>query len=78
MMAMLPIAQLMVEHRIIERMIRLMKDEAESIKVTKKPDAVFINNAVDFIQTYADATHHGKEEKILFRELGKKGLSKIS
>jgi hemerythrin-like domain-containing protein len=30
---------------------------------------------VDFIRTYADRTHHGKEEDILFRELIKKQLS---
>ena len=31
--------------------------------------------AVDFIRTYADRTHHGKEEGILFRDLAKKQLS---
>ena len=31
--------------------------------------------AVDLIRTYADRTHHGKEEDILFRELAKKQLS---
>ncbi len=31
--------------------------------------------AVDFIRTYADWTHHGKEEDILFRDLAEKELS---
>ena len=31
--------------------------------------------AVDFIRVYADRTHHGKEEAILFRELKNKPLS---
>ena len=31
--------------------------------------------AVDFIKTYADRTHHGKEEEILFRDLAKKELT---
>ena len=35
----------------------------------------FIAVAVDFIQIYADRTHHGKEEEILFRDLSKKKLS---
>jgi hemerythrin-like domain-containing protein len=74
-MGMLPIGPLMIEHRIIERMIGLMKDEIKTLKVSKSPNAVFIDTAVDFIRVYADATHHGKEEDILFRELRKKKLS---
>ncbi len=37
--------------------------------------SVFIDMAVDFIRTYADRTHHGKEEDILFRDLVKKRLT---
>jgi len=72
---MLPIAPLMIEHRIIERMIGIIKDEIETLKVTKNPNAAFIDSTVDFFRMYADATHHGKEEDILFRELKKKNLS---
>jgi hemerythrin-like domain-containing protein len=74
-MIMLPIGPLMIEHRLIERMIGIMKDEIKTLKVSKNPNAVFIDTTVDFIRTYADATHHGKEEDILFRELKKKKLS---
>jgi hemerythrin-like domain-containing protein len=52
-----------------------MKDEMKTLRVSKKPNAIFIDTAVDFIRMYADATHHGKEEGILFRELKKKKLS---
>jgi hemerythrin-like domain-containing protein len=38
-------------------------------------DPLFVDTAVDFIRTYADRTHHGKEEDILFRDLIKKQLS---
>jgi hemerythrin-like domain-containing protein len=65
----------MIEHRIIERMIGIMKDEIKVLKVSKNPNAVFIDTTVDFLRMYADATHHGKEEDILFRELKKKKLS---
>jgi hemerythrin-like domain-containing protein len=37
-------------------------------------DPVFVDTAVDFIRVYADRTHHGKEEDILFRELNNKPL----
>jgi hemerythrin-like domain-containing protein len=36
---------------------------------------MFVHIAVDFIRVFADQTHHGKEEDILFRELGKKPLT---
>jgi hemerythrin-like domain-containing protein len=69
-----PIGPLMIEHRLIERMIAVMKTETERIKSEKNVDLRFIDSAVDFIKIYADRCHHGKEEKILFRELKKKEL----
>ncbi|MFX0049145.1 MAG: hemerythrin domain-containing protein, partial [Candidatus Hermodarchaeota archaeon] len=64
---MLPIGPLMAEHRIIEKMIALMQKEIEKIKKFNKVNPLFIDTAVDFIRMYADRTHHGKEEDILFR-----------
>jgi hemerythrin-like domain-containing protein len=66
---------LMIEHRLIERMIRRIEKALSGIKENNKVDPVFVDVAVDFIRTYADRTHHGKEEEILFRDLGKKMLS---
>jgi len=71
---MLPIGLLMREHRRIERMVEGLRGERESVR-RGVVDPVFIDNAVDFFRTYADRTHHGKEEDILFRELAKKALS---
>ena len=66
---MLPIAPLMIEHRLIERMIRLMGREIarirDNIAVGQEfafVDAKLIDTAVDFMKTYADQVHHGKEE----------------
>ncbi len=69
-----PIAPLMIEHRLIERMIEILKSELENIEKYDRVNPVLIDYAVDFIRTYADQTHHGKEEDILFRELKKKNL----
>ncbi len=69
---MLPIAPLMIEHRLIERMIRLMDSEAGRIRQGGLPNTDFINAAIDFIKIYADKLHHGKEEDILFRDLAKR------
>jgi len=72
---MMPIGPLMIEHRLIERMIDVMKEELLLIEKEKKVDPEFIETAVDFIRTYADRCHHGKEEDILFRDLGGKKLT---
>lgn len=72
---MMPIGPLMIEHRLIERMIEAMGEELLLIEKEKKVDPEFIEMAVDFIRTYADRCHHGKEEDILFRDLGIKKLA---
>jgi hemerythrin-like domain-containing protein len=68
---------LMMEHRLIERMLSVMKRVLSEIESKREVDPVFVDVAVDFIRTYADRTHHGKEEDILFRELKKKPLSPV-
>jgi len=68
---------LMIEHRLIERMIAKIQDALAQVEQTQKIDPLFVDKAVDFIRTYADRTHHGKEEDILFRELKNKGLSDV-
>jgi len=77
-----PIAPLMIEHRLIERMVGLMRQELERIRsnILVDPefafvDPVFIDTAVDFLRIYADRCHHGKEEDILFAELANKDLA---
>ena len=65
----------MIEHRLIERMIGVIKNALDQITSAGKVDPTFVDTAVDFVRTYADRTHHGKEEDILFRKLDKKDLS---
>ena len=69
-----PIGPLMREHRLIERMVNLVRDQLSRTRVEQIP-APGIMAAVDFFRTYADRTHHGKEEDILFRELAFKDLA---
>jgi len=72
----------MIEHRLIERMVRLMRQDLERIRanILVDPefafvDPVFIDTAVDFLRVYGDRCHHGKEEEILFAELAPKELA---
>ena len=66
---------LMIEHRLIERMIALIRQEISRIETIAQVDPLFIDTVVDFISMYADRTHHGKEEDILFKELAKRTMS---
>ena len=70
-----PRGLLMIEHRLIEKMIEVIRKEISKIKETNKVDIIFIDTAVDFIRIYADKTHHGKEEDILFCYCAEKNMS---
>ena len=67
-------ASLMIEHRLIERMLSVLRDALAKIEGKQKIRPWFVDQGVDFIEVYADRNHHGKEEEILFRDLMKKPL----
>lgn len=71
-----PRGPLMIEHRLIEQMFELVQKEIRRMEEIKQADLLFIDTVVDFIRIYADRTHHGKEEDILFRDLVHKKMSK--
>ncbi len=70
-----PIGPLMWEHRLIEQMVDLLRGEIDRITNRKTVNVILVEQAADFFRTYADRTHHGKEEEILFRDLARKNLS---
>jgi hemerythrin-like domain-containing protein len=70
-----PRGPLMIEHRLIEKMITIIEHKLPIIEKTNQIDPHFIDTAVDFIKVYADQTHHGKEEDILFRDCLQKNMS---
>ncbi len=65
----------MIEHRLIEKMVELIDKQRQRIETDNTTDVHFITTAVDFLRVYADKTHHGKEEDILFKALKNKNLS---
>lgn len=70
-----PVGPLMIEHRLIERMLRALELELTRSRERLEFNPVMIDIVVDFFRTYSDRTHHGKEEHILFRDLEAKPLS---
>jgi hemerythrin-like domain-containing protein len=65
----------MHEHRVIERMITVLDRELNAIRTQGRAHPRTIDTATDFIRTYADRCHHGKEEDILFQRLEAKPLT---
>ncbi len=65
---------LMMEHRLIESMLQLVEKELAASSSAGSIDDYFVISLIDFIKTYADRTHHGKEEDILFERLRAKPL----
>jgi len=71
---MMPTGPLMIEHRLIERAITDIQLRLDGQSPGKAIDPAYVEVVVDFLQTYADECHHGKEEDILFRDLEWKTL----
>jgi hemerythrin-like domain-containing protein len=70
-----PIGPLMREHRVIERVIAILRDELADIAQKGTVDYRLLDFAVLFFRKYADRCHHGKEEDMLFMALKQKPLS---
>jgi hemerythrin-like domain-containing protein len=70
-----PRSPLMVEHRLIEQMLAVINDQRAVMLAKDNFNPIFIDAVADFFKTYADRTHHGKEEEIFFKALATKNMS---
>ena len=73
---MTPTEDLINEHKAIKVMLSIMAKIAEDIKANKKFYIKDVEQIVDFLQTFADKCHHGKEETSLFPALVKQEYQK--
>ena len=71
-----PTEDLIHEHNAIKVMLNIMQKIAENIRNDKGFDAKDIEKIVDFLKTFADKCHHGKEENALFPALVAAGVPK--
>ena len=65
---------LMEEHRVIERAISALAGYARAVARGADHPRQDLADLVNFLQDYADAHHHGKEEDILFRVMIEHGM----
>lgn len=71
-----PTELLKEDHKLILRMIAVMKTVADSAGKGGKLNLEHLELMVDFIRTFADKCHHGKEEDLLFVEMERSGIPK--
>ena len=62
------------EHRVIELVLGAVDREARKAVKGEPVDPSFFAQAIEFIRTFADKCHHGKEETALFPAMAKAGI----
>jgi len=63
------------EHRVIEKVLSATDAAVVRMSVGGLVSPRFFADVVDFARAFADGCHHKKEEEVLFRRLGDRGLS---
>ena len=69
----LPTEMLEEEHHFIQKVVGAIAVLAEKLETSQEVEKEILRNIVDFMRTFADKDHHGKEETHLFPILEKKG-----
>jgi hemerythrin-like domain-containing protein len=64
---------LMEEHRVIERVLNVLRRILNIIERGEIPIDI-IDKCIDFVKVFVDRCHHGKEENVLFPVLEAKGI----
>jgi hemerythrin-like domain-containing protein len=69
-----PTEMLEEEHKVIQKVVSTIAVLTEELENGRDADAETLRNIVEFMRTFADKCHHGKEEAHLFTLLEKKGV----
>jgi len=64
------------EHRVIERMLKLVWEGCDRLERGESLDPSLFLGAADFFRNFADRCHHAKEEKLLFEKMIERGMSR--
>ena len=60
---------LVEEHKIIKRMLAVVRGFSIKVLNNEEMDYNDFNKVIDFVRNYADSHHHSKEETILFKKM---------
>jgi hemerythrin-like domain-containing protein len=69
-----PTGILMAEHRNIEKVLACLERMAEEFEGSGALVPAVAGDALEFLRTYADRLHHGKEEAELFPAMERRGI----
>lgn len=69
-----PMQVLIAEHTVIERVLACLETMARGCRAGQPLDVEAAGQALDFLRTFADRVHHGKEEEHLFPLLEQRGM----
>jgi hemerythrin-like domain-containing protein/uncharacterized protein (DUF2249 family) len=69
-----PTAELREEHEIILRALAVAERLGQALAAGEALDRPALASVVDFLRTFADRCHHGKEEQHLFPALERRGV----
>jgi hemerythrin-like domain-containing protein len=62
------------EHALILEALEAMERRIAALEAGAAPDRVYFEKAVEFLRTFADRCHHGKEENLLFKSMVDRGF----
>lgn len=71
-----PTEQLKEEHKAIKLMLKVLEKVCEMLQKNERVKPDDIDKIIDFIRTFADRCHHGKEEDLLFPAFEELGIPK--
>lgn len=69
-----PTEELKKEHQDIKLMLKIMEEVSRRLESGEKISFAHLDNIMEFIQVFADACHHGKEEGLLFPAMEEAGV----
>lgn len=69
-----PIGMLEEEHRFIAKVVSAATVLADRLDADQPVKIETLESIVEFMRTYADKCHHGKEEDLLFPKLAERGV----
>ena len=64
-----PTQRLIAEHALILQALAALEAKIAAWEGGEPPDRTYVEKAVEFLRSFADRCHHGKEEDILFKAM---------